>query len=197
MQIYIVDDDTAFAQSLALILGDQGHETRSFATATAFLAVASGLPRGCVLLDLRLPDIHGLDVQLQLSGVAEHVVVLLTGYGEVSDAVAAMKAGALDFLPKPFRRQALDDVLARAAGRLAALEQKALQRESVGDAAKLTKREIEVLSSLATGQSSKVVAHELGLSVRTIDMHRGRIMRKLQVSNISSALLVAREAGLV
>ena len=197
MHIYIVDDDASFARSLALILAERGHSPSTFPTASAFLAVAPDLARGCVLLDLRLPDIHGLDVQTQLAQIADHVVVLLTGFGEVPDAVAAMRAGALDFLTKPFRQQNLVDVLRRAQIRLDDLEKEARKRARVAEAVKLTKREIEVLESLATGQASKIVAHQLGLSVRTIDMHRARIVRKLGVANISSALLAAREAGLI
>lgn len=194
MDIYIVDDDADFAQSLDLMLTESGHSVTSFATASAFLTAAHDLAGGCVLLDLKLPDLDGLEVQSRIAEIGRHAVILLTGYGKVPDAVAAMKAGAVDFLGKPFSRQNLADALERAER---GVEQLNLTARQTSETNKLTEREIEVLANLALGKSSKVVAFEMNLSVRTIDMHRARIMRKLQVSNISSALLVAREAGLI
>jgi len=198
LHIHIVDDEPELLASLSLILRREGHEVQAFSTGEAFLAVAAELPPGCVLLDLRLPDLDGLEVQHRLGELdTDHAVVLLTGFGEVPDAVSAMRAGAVDFLRKPYRRENLLDALSRAGEQIEDNLRQRAEREKLGAVNSLSEREIEVLRALATGKQSKVVAYELGLSIRTIDMHRARIIKRLNVANIGAALVMAKDARLI
>lgn len=198
MHIHIVDDEPELLASLSLILRREGHDVRAFSTGEAFLAVAAELPPGCVLLDLRLPDLDGLEVQHRLGELdTDHAVVLLTGFGEVPDAVSAMRAGAVDFLRKPYRRENLLDALGRAGEQIEDNLRQRAERAKLGAVNTLSERELEVLRALATGKQSKVVAYELGLSIRTIDMHRARIIKRLNVANIGAALVMAKDARLI
>jgi two-component system response regulator FixJ len=198
LHIHIVDDEPELLASLALILRREGHDVRPFANGPAFLAEAEELSPGCVLLDLRLPGIDGLEVQHRLAEMdTDHAVVLLTGFGEVPEAVTAMRAGAVDFLRKPYRREKLIEALALAEERIADNRRERAERAKLGPVRALSEREIGVLRALATGKPSKVVAYELGLSIRTIDMHRARIIKRLGVANIGAALLMANEAKLL
>lgn len=198
MQIHIVDDEPELLASLSLILRREGHDVQTFSRGEAFLAVAADLPPGCVLLDLRLPDLDGLEVQYRLGELdTDHAVVLLTGFGEVPDAVSAMRAGAVDFLRKPYRRENLLDALSRAGEQIEDNLRQRAERAKLDAVHTLSPREIEVLRALATGKQSKVVAHELGLSIRTIDMHRARILKRLNVANIGAALVLAKDAKLI
>lgn len=198
MHIHIVDDEPELLASLSLILRREGHDVHTFSTGEAFLAAAADLPPGCVLLDLRLPDLDGLEVQHRLGELdTDHAVVLLTGFGEVPDAVSAMRAGAVDFLRKPYRRENLLDALGRAGEQIEDNLRQRAERAKLGAVNTLSERELEVLRALATGKQSKVVAYELGLSIRTIDMHRARIIKRLNVSNIGAALVMAKDARLI
>lgn len=198
MHIHIVDDEPELLASLSLILRREGHDVHTFPTGEEFLAVAAELPPGCVLLDLRLPDLDGLEVQHRLGELdTDHAVVLLTGFGEVPDAVSAMRAGAVDFLRKPYRRENLLDALGRAGEQIEDNLRQRAERAKLGAVNTLSERELEVLRALATGKQSKVVAYELGLSIRTIDMHRARIIKRLNVANIGAALVMAKDARLI
>jgi two-component system response regulator FixJ len=198
LYIHIVDDEPELLASLSLILRREGHAVQTFSTGAAFLSVAENLTAGCVLLDLRLPDIDGLEVQYRLGEMdTDHAVILLTGFGEVPDAVSAMRAGAVDFLRKPYRRENLVEALTRAGEQIEDNLRLRAERAKLGAVHALSEREIEVLRALATGKQSKVVAYELGLSIRTIDMHRARIIKRLNVANIGAALLMAKDAGLI
>ena len=198
MHIHIVDDEPELLASLSLILRREGHHAHTFSSGEAFLAVAPELPPGCVLLDLRLPDLDGLEVQHRLGELdTDHAVVLLTGFGEVPDAVSAMRAGAVDFLRKPYRRENLLDALSRAGEQIEDNLRQRAERAKLGAVHALSDREIEVLRALATGKQSKVVAYELGLSIRTIDMHRARIIKRLNVANIGAALVMAKDARMI
>jgi len=198
LHIHIVDDEPELLASLSLILRREGHDVHTFSTGEEFLAAAAELPPGCVLLDLRLPDLDGLEVQHRLGELdTDHAVVLLTGFGEVPDAVSAMRAGAVDFLRKPYRRENLLDALGRASEQIEDNLRQRAERAKLGAVNTLSERELEVLRALATGKQSKVVAYELGLSIRTIDMHRARIIKRLNVANIGAALVMAKDARLI
>lgn len=197
MHIYIVDDEPDLQVSLGTMLRRAGHLVQSFSTAKAFSSVATDLTPGCALLDLCLPDLDGLALQAKLQEMGSpHAVVLLTGFGDVPDAVAAMRAGALDFLRKPFRRAELFDAIERAGAALTRRETESQARRQVALLDTLSTRERDVLKASAGGTVSKQVAHALGLSVRTVEMHRANVLRKLGVANFGAALLLAQRSGL-
>jgi two-component system response regulator FixJ len=198
--VHIIDDDDAVRDSLALLLGAAGFATRTHALATDFLALAPGLDAGCVLTDVRMPDLDGLALQRRLTeaGVTLPVIVM-TGHGDVPIAVAALKAGALDFLEKPF-----DDERLIAAVRAALTASEAARRvaataaELAARLANLTPREHEVLDLLVVGNPNKTIAYDLGASPRTIEVHRARVMEKMGARNLPELVrmvIAAREGA--
>ena len=192
MNIYVVDDEPDLRKTLAMVLERHGHVVQTFATAEAFVSVAEHLTPGCALVDLCLPGMSGLELQDVLRQAGSlHRVILLTGFGEVPEAVRAMRHGAIDFLGKPYRRTELFDAVGRAEKSLeAALAAKRSASERAG-LNLLSDKEREVLLASSGGKSSKVVAQDLSLSVRTVEMHRSNIIRKLRVHNFAAALLMA------
>ena len=170
-----------------------------FDTGTAFLAVADGLEPGCVLLDVRMPGADGFEV---LTGIAARgaalPTVVMTGHGDVLTAVRAMKLGAADFLEKPFTEDMVVAVLDRLFANLDADVAQDISRHAAAEKiARLTEREAEVLHGLIAGHSNKVLAYDLGISVRTIEMHRASLMDRLDVRTFAEALRIAFEAGVV
>ena len=151
------------------------------------------LDPGCILLDIRMPDMDGLEVQRELAarGIAMPVIVL-TGHGDVATAVEAMKNGASDFIEKPFEKAVLLEAIERASERLArAEESSASEREAKVRIAALTARERDVLRELARGHPNKTIAYDLGISPRTVEVHRANVMTKLGVRSLSEALRIA------
>jgi two-component system response regulator FixJ len=197
--IYIVDDDPAVSRSLERLLEAEDFQTVSFATPRAFLEVAGGLPVGCALVDLRMPNINGLEVQEQLHLMnADLPVIVMTGQGDVQSAVRAMKAGAVDFVEKPYSDNALLTAIELA------LKKGMLKdrTEEIGAAATLvatlSPRERQVLDALVAGHPNKVIAFDLGISVRTVEVHRSRMMDRLNVRQFAEAVrlaVLARLAG--
>lgn len=191
MRVYVVDDDQAVLETLARAIDRFGHQTFTFGNAQKFLDAVPMLDLGCVFLDYCMPDIDGLAVQQRLAEMnCLHPVVLLTGIGEVPEAVAAMRAGAIDFLRKPIRHAALSEALTRVENRLAQLDRFAALSS-------LTDREREVLIALADGKPTKIVAHDIGISTRTVEAHRSAVLHKLGVLNMTAAVLMAQQAGLL
>jgi FixJ family two-component response regulator len=179
--VFVVDDDPAFRTSLAWLVGSAGLTVETFADAASFLVRAAPDLSGCVVADLRMPGMSGLELQAELDRRNVHIpVILITGFAEVSDAVHAMKAGALDFLEKPVESEKLLDcvrgALARDARTHAAHR---LRRELAGRYARLTAREREVLAEIVAGKANKVIAADLGISPKTVEVHRARIMEKM------------------
>ena len=196
--IHIVDDEEAIRRSASFMLKTSGFDVATWPSGVAFLKEARNAAPGCVLLDVRMPEMDGLEVQQQLAerGVAMPVVVL-TGHGDISIAVRAMKAGAVDFLEKPFEKARLLDAIEAAFERL---DNRAGRAERAQDAATaiaaLTVREREVLEGLARGLPNKTIAYDLGISSRTVEVHRANVMSKLDVRSLSEALRIAFSAGL-
>lgn len=196
--VYIVDDDEAIRRSASFMLKTSGFRVSSYDSGTAFLKAARSLEPGCVLLDIRMPGPDGLEVQRTLrdSGLLLPVVIM-TGHGDISLAVQAMKAGAVDFIEKPFERPVLLGALEVARGRLAK-EAAASGREQDAEARLnvLTARERDVLGGLANGLPNKTIAYDLGISPRTVEIHRANLMEKLGARSLSETLRLAFAAGL-
>ena len=189
---YIVDDDPGLRRTIARVLTRAGFDVEEFDSAEELLADYSKRPPGCILLDVRMPGMNGLDLlEVITTRPPANPVIMLSGHADVPSAVRAVKAGALDFLQKPFKQDQLLTAVARACQQIE--KQVALS----GDIEALTPREREVLQSFSDGAPNKVVAARLSLSPRTVEMHRARIFRKLDVSNLPQALFRARDARLI
>lgn len=198
MNIYVVDDDPGVRVTLQALLEELGHDVQSFSKAQAFLSVATDLTAGCAILDLCLPDMDGLALQAKLAERdSPHAVVVVTGFGDVPEAVTAMRSGALDFLRKPFRSHEIFQAVNRAQSQLAVQQAERRGLQNANALRELSRRELDVLGASATGAPSKEVAFALDLSVRTVEMHRASIIKKLHVSNFGAALLLAQRGGLL
>ena len=191
--VHIVDDDPAIRRSVGFMLKTSGHRVETYESGSQLLKRSGDLDKGCILLDIRMPGMDGLEVQqaLQDKGISLPVTIM-TGHGDVSLAVKAMKAGAVDFIEKPFAKGTL----------LASLEQgfHRLSRKGATDDRKrdaevqlqaLTPRERDVLNGLAEGLPNKTIAYDLGISPRTVEIHRANLMTKLGVRSLSEALRLA------
>ena len=196
--IHIVDDEDSVRKSASFLLRTSGFETRLYSSGTAFLREAKHAPQGCILLDIRMPEMDGLEVQRELNtrGVTMPVIVL-TGHGDIGTAVQAMKAGAVDFLEKPFEKEQLLDAIATAFARMGNDDRGGAARHDARvriDA--LSPREQDVLRGLVRGHPNKTIAYDLGISPRTIEVHRANLMGKLKARSLSEALKIAFAAGL-
>jgi two-component system, LuxR family, response regulator FixJ len=196
--VYVVDDDRDVRRSLSFMLGAAEIKSHPYGSGADFLEAVPDLEPGCVLLDLRMPHMDGFHVMEALATrKVDWPVIVMTGHGEVPTAVRAMKLGAIDFIEKPFSEQALLTCFGQAFGLLE--ERKAAgkrRRDANQRAALLTGREKEVLASLLAGHSNKQIAQSLGISLRTVEMHRGNMMDRLQASSLAEALTIALEAGI-
>jgi len=196
--VYIVDDDDAVRDSLAVLLEACGYRVRGFAMAREFLDAAPALPHGCLIADIRMPRMDGLELQQHLAQRRlQFPTIVITGHGDVPLAVRAMKAGALDFIEKPF---ATPTILASVATALARLDA-AAERDPVGAAAAakldlLSSREREVLEGLLAGFPNKTIAYDLAISPRTVEIHRARLMDKMGARSLSELVRLALAAGL-
>lgn len=191
--VHLVDDDAAVRRSVGFMLKTSGHRVETYESGTDLLKNSSHLDEGCILLDIRMPGMDGLEVQqaLQEKGIG-FPVIIMTGHGDVSLAVRAMKAGAVDFIEKPFDKDALLASLDEGYRRLARKEatQDRMRDASVRLEA-LTPRERDVLDGLAQGLPNKTIAYDLGISPRTVEIHRANLMTKLGVRSLSEALRLA------
>lgn len=196
--IHVVDDDDSVRRSAGFLLRTSGYAVRLHTSGVAFLREIKTAEPGCILLDVRMPEMDGLAVQQELAarGVAMPVIIL-TGHADVSIAVQAMKGGAVDFIEKPFEKALLLGAIERAFERLAHNDASARATNTAKLwVAKLTPREQEVLERLAQGLPNKTIAYDLGISPRTVEVHRANVMAKLEVHALSDALRIAFAAGL-
>ncbi len=196
--VHIVDDDDAIRRSAGFMLRKAGFAVALWASGVEFLRQVKTAGQGCILLDVRMPEMDGLEVQQALNarGVAMPVVVL-TGHGDVSIAVRAMKAGAVDFIEKPFEKSVLLAAIESAFARLADTEGRANRAvDAATIVAGLTAREQDVLAGLARGLPNKSIAYDLGISPRTVEVHRANLMSKLGARSLSDALRIAFSAGM-
>lgn len=191
--VHIVDDDDAVRRSVAFMLKHAGYRTESYLSGAGFLKEASKAERGCVLLDVRMPEMDGLEVQQEM--VARGVdmpVVILTGHGDITIAVKAMRAGAVNFIEKPYEKEALLNAIEEAIARLDRNHDRDLKaHEAKVRLASLTGRERDVLDGLVRGYPNKTIAYDLGISPRTVEIYRANMMEKLRVRSLSEALRIA------
>lgn len=187
--ILIVDDDADFRESLSWLLDSAGYKSQSYASAEEFLASYQGEP-ACLLLDVRMTGMSGLELQRQLLDKSYQIpVILITGHGDVPMAVAAMKNDAFDFISKPFNDESLLDIIAKAVAdipRRFALQAQQLEARENWEG--LSKREKEVACLVAEGGSNKGVAEGLGISVKTVEIHRSRVMKKMKADNLAALI---------
>ena len=196
--IHLVDDDDAVRHSASFMLRHAGFTVKTYTDGVDFLDSVEAAAPGCILLDVQMPRMDGLEVQEQLNtrGVAMPVIVL-TGHGDVNVAVKAMKAGAVDFVEKPYEKQTLIDALNRAFQRLEERSQRdLLLDEARGKIEHLTPREREVLEGLVDGLTNKSIADTLDISPRTVEIHRANLMEKLGATSLSGVLRIAFAAGI-
>lgn len=196
--VHIVDDEDAIRRSAGFMLKKSGFSVTPWVSGVEFLKHVKHAEQGCILLDVRMPEMDGLEVQQQLSerGVSMPVVVL-TGHGDVSIAVRAMKAGAVDFIEKPFEKAVLLTAIESAFERLDDARGRAGRAADAAVLiAALSAREQEVLKGLAQGLPNKTIAYDLGISPRTVEVHRANLMTKLGVRSLSEALRIAFSAGI-
>ena len=191
--VHVVDDDPSMRGALQDLFHSIGLETRTYATAGDFIAAGVSDAPGCLVIDIRLPDVNGLDFQVQLTQRGVRLpVVMMTGYGDIPMSVRAMKSGAVDFLPKPFKDQDMLDAVLAAIGR--DRQRRALDgevsniRERFGT---LSGREQQVMLLVTKGKMNKQVAGDLGLSEVTVKIHRGAVMRKMGVKTLADLIRMA------
>jgi FixJ family two-component response regulator len=194
--VFVVDDDARVRAALSSLLASAGLEVAVFASATDFLNADKPDAAACLVLDLELPDIHGLDLQKELAEREAPPIVFITGHGDIPSSVKAMKAGAVEFLSKPFGEEellrAIDMAIALdRAERLKRAERTALNNRYE----RLTPREREVLTFVVAGFANKVTAGELGTSEITIGVHRGQIMRKMGARSLAELVRLADKLG--
>jgi two-component system response regulator FixJ len=191
--VHMVDDDDAIRRSVGFMLKTSGFHVRTYESGVELLKSAPELEPGCILLDIRMPGMDGLEVQTALrdKGIALPVIIM-TGHGDVTLAVQAMKAGAVDFIEKPFEKAVLLSAIEHGIERL---KRSAAEIDRADEAAVrlqvLTPRERDVLDGLAKGLPNKTIAYDLGISPRTVEIHRANVMGKLGVKSLSEALRIA------
>jgi two-component system response regulator FixJ len=196
--VYIVEDDPSFRKSMERLIRASGYEVVAFESANPFLAKASVRHPGCLLLDVRLPDIDGLRLQQELIEKGIHLpIIFMTGHGSIPMSVQAMKEGAIDFLPKPFKTDDLLSAIEKAVERDTHYVQEESQKNKINALIdSLTPREKEVLRWVITGKLNKQIAHALGTTEKTIKVHRSRIKEKLCVDSVAELVRLAEKVGI-
>jgi len=190
--VHVIDDDDAMRDSLGFLLESAGFETHTYESAALFLERAPGLAGGCIVTDVRMPGMNGLELtrHLKASGVALPIV-MITGHGDVPLAVESMKAGVVDFLEKPFNDEAL----------LQAIRSALTKTGPAGDESfkalldQLSPREVDVLRGVVEGKANKVIAFELGISPRTVEVYRANVMTKTRAASLAELVRMAMAAG--
>lgn len=196
--VHIVDDEEPVRNSLAFLLGTAGFAVRTHASATAFLAIASDIKNGCLITDLRMPDIDGVELLRQLRARdAMLPAIVVTGHGDVQMAVEAMKSGALDFIEKPFSDETLIESIGRAVAQAGSARDAASAESRVKERlASLSEREVQVLKGVVQGQANKTIAFELGISPRTVEVYRANLMSKMQTKSLAELVRMVMDVDL-
>ncbi len=195
--VHLIDDDEAVRRSAALLLSALGFLTQSHATAEDFLQALPSLRPACLVTDVLMPGMDGLQLQAELAARGHQFpIIMVTGHGDVSLAVRAMKAGAVDFIEKPYSEEQLLTAVRSALLRVSKADQSVANNAAAASlVATLTPRERDVLSGLVEGRPNKVIAHDLGISPRTVEIHRAKLMEKLGCRSLAEALRIAITAA--
>ena len=198
-KVYVIDDDPAMRDSLDFLLGAAGFSVRLFDSAQRFLDELASLEAGCVLTDVRMPGIDGMELLRRLNAGARKLpVIVMTGHGDIPLAVEAMKLGALDFLEKPFEDDRLIGMIETALTQSeTGSKSDALTADMAARVASLTQRERQVMQGLITGHSNKTIAREYDISPRTVEVYRANVMTKMQANSLSELVRFAIRAGIV
>lgn len=193
--VHIVDDDAPMRESLSFLLAAENIATRTYEGARQLLGRAADLEPGCILTDIRMPEMNGLELVQELQRLAApHPVIVLTGHADVGLAVQAMKAGVVDFLEKPFEDEALLRAVRTALSRGADEAGRAKERAEIAQrAAQLTSREHDVFEAIVAGESNKTAALKLGISPRTVEIYRANVMTKMKADTLSELVRIAMQ----
>jgi two-component system response regulator FixJ len=194
--VVIVDDDEGVRDSTSVLLGLAGHQVKSFPSGSSL--VEAGIPEGTdvILLDLMMPGLNGLETLMALGDRSLPAIVMLTGHGDIPLAVEAMKLGASDFLEKPYPSDKLLELVSSVKARPQGSGDEAARNSALEKVDRLTPRQRDILKGLAEGEQSKVTAHRLDLSVRTVEAYRGQLFSRLGVRSMADAVKIALLAGL-
>jgi two-component system response regulator FixJ len=195
--VHVIDDDADVRQSLAFLLSTAGLAVRVHESADAFLKVLSEVQEGCIVTDVRMPGIDGIELQRRLvkAGIGLPLIVM-TGHGDIALAVEAMKAGAIDFIEKPFNDEVLLAAIKTALSRRAGDRERNARVAEVHDRMKLlSDRERQVMDGLVAGKPNKIIAYDLGISARTVEIYRANVMTKMQADSLSALVRMALIEG--
>jgi two-component system response regulator FixJ len=197
--VHVIDDDDAARDSLAFLFRTADVDARTYASATEFLAAAPSLTGGCVVTDVRMPQMDGLELLRRLRALDLALpVIVMTGHGDIPLAVEAMKAGAIDFFEKPFSDDAMLAAVRRALGRRRDDRAREAERDAVKERlASLSARERQVLEGLVAGKPNKTIAFDLGISARTVEIYRANVMTKMDAASLSELVRMALGAGIL
>jgi RNA polymerase sigma factor (sigma-70 family) len=197
--VFVVDDDASVRKSLARLISDAGYTVQTFASAREFLARPASAGPSCVVLDVRMPGLTGLDLQQTLASAAHEIpIIFITGHGDISMSVKAMKDGAVDFLTKPFAGKDLLEAIQRAVAK----DRQDIRAEARTDEIRervnlLTPRESQVFALVVTGMLNKQIAAELGVGEKTVKVHRARVMEKMRAGSVAELVRLADGAGII
>jgi FixJ family two-component response regulator len=194
--VFLIDDDASVRKGVSRLLRSAGYKNEAFASAPDFLTREQHSGPACVIVDVRMPELNGMDLQnVLIQGRREEQLVFITGHGDISMCAQAMKAGAVDFLPKPFRGTELLRCVERALARSVDQRQRAIEKAAARRVLDLlTPREFEVMQLVITGMLNKQIASELGTAEKTIKVHRGRVMKKLGIVSVADLVRLVETA---
>ena len=191
--VHVIDDDADVRQSLAFLLSTVGLAVRVHESASAFLEILPEIQEGCVVTDVRMPGVDGIELQRRLAaGGVKLPVIVMTGHGDIALAVEAMKAGAVDFIEKPFDDDVLIAAIKTALARRAGDRERNARAAEIRDRLKLlSERERQVMDGLIAGKPNKIIAYDLGISARTVEIYRANVMAKMQADSLSALVRMA------